>query len=92
MMDHLNVSSKAQNSSKRWNCKVVLRCCFIPPGSGPDGRITKKDVESFVPPKAAPVREVFYFDFLKIQTQPLSLYIHHFCMTSILKLCFLKSK
>lgn len=41
--------------------KVVLRCCFIPPGSGPDGRITKKDVESFVPPKAAPVREVFYF-------------------------------
>uniref|UniRef100_A0A8C6YTW0 Acetyltransferase component of pyruvate dehydrogenase complex n=1 Tax=Nothoprocta perdicaria TaxID=30464 RepID=A0A8C6YTW0_NOTPE len=24
-------------------------------GTGPDGRITKKDVESFVPPKAAPV-------------------------------------
>lgn len=24
-------------------------------GTGPDGRITKKDVESFVPPKVAPV-------------------------------------
>lgn len=24
-------------------------------GTGPDGRITKKDVESFVPSKAAPV-------------------------------------
>lgn len=24
-------------------------------GSGPDGRITKKDIESFVPPKAVPV-------------------------------------
>lgn len=28
---------------------------FSPPGSGPDGRITKKDIDSFVPPKAAPV-------------------------------------
>uniref|UniRef100_A0A669C4F2 Acetyltransferase component of pyruvate dehydrogenase complex n=1 Tax=Oreochromis niloticus TaxID=8128 RepID=A0A669C4F2_ORENI len=26
-------------------------------GSGPDGRITRKDIENFVPPKAAPVRE-----------------------------------
>uniref|UniRef100_A0A671VBQ2 Acetyltransferase component of pyruvate dehydrogenase complex n=1 Tax=Sparus aurata TaxID=8175 RepID=A0A671VBQ2_SPAAU len=26
-------------------------------GSGPDGRITRKDIDSFVPPKAAPVSE-----------------------------------
>lgn len=26
-------------------------------GSGPDGRVTRKDIESFVPPKAAPVSE-----------------------------------
>uniref|UniRef100_A0A3Q0R492 Acetyltransferase component of pyruvate dehydrogenase complex n=1 Tax=Amphilophus citrinellus TaxID=61819 RepID=A0A3Q0R492_AMPCI len=26
-------------------------------GSGPDGRITKKDIENFVPPKAAPVSD-----------------------------------
>lgn len=31
---------------------------FFPPGSGPDGRITKKDIDGFVPPKAAPVSEV----------------------------------
>lgn len=27
-------------------------------GSGPDGRITRKDIENFVPPKAAPVSKV----------------------------------
>lgn len=28
---------------------------MTPLGTGPDGRITKKDVETFVPPKVAPV-------------------------------------
>lgn len=34
---------------------------FFPPGSGPDGRITKKDIDDFVPPKAAPVSDVEAF-------------------------------
>ncbi|KAI5096600.1 dihydrolipoyllysine-residue acetyltransferase component of pyruvate dehydrogenase complex, mitochondrial, partial [Silurus meridionalis] len=33
-------------------------------GSGPDGRVTKKDIETFVPAKATPVSEIFFF-FLK---------------------------
>lgn len=34
---------------------------FFSPGSGPDGRITKKDIDGFVPPKAAPVSAVEVF-------------------------------
>uniref|UniRef100_A0A8C9YBC9 Acetyltransferase component of pyruvate dehydrogenase complex n=1 Tax=Sander lucioperca TaxID=283035 RepID=A0A8C9YBC9_SANLU len=30
-------------------------------GSGPDGRITRKDIDSFVPPKAAPVSDAHTF-------------------------------
>lgn len=32
-------------------------------GSGPDGRVTKKDIENFVPAKAAPVSEMFWVFF-----------------------------
>lgn len=38
------------------NVIMVLLFCFHS-GSGPDGRITRKDIESFVPPKVAPVSE-----------------------------------
>ena len=30
-----------------------------PPGTGPDGRIIKKDIDSFVPTKAAPVSSIW---------------------------------
>lgn len=35
--------------------ELLLRFSLTLLGTGPDGRITKKDVESFVPPKAVPV-------------------------------------
>lgn len=35
--------------------EILLRFSLTILGTGPDGRITKKDVESFVPPKVAPV-------------------------------------
>lgn len=35
--------------------KILSRFPLSLSGTGPDGRITKKDVESFVPSKAAPV-------------------------------------
>lgn len=35
--------------------EIFLRFSLTLLGTGPDGRITKKDVESFVPPKVAPV-------------------------------------
>ena len=34
-----------------------------PPGTGPDGRIIKKDIDSFVPTKAAPVSSIWIFKF-----------------------------
>lgn len=34
---------------------------FFCPGSGPDGRVTRKDIESFTPPKAAPVGEADFY-------------------------------
>uniref|UniRef100_A0A8P4K3A6 Acetyltransferase component of pyruvate dehydrogenase complex n=1 Tax=Dicentrarchus labrax TaxID=13489 RepID=A0A8P4K3A6_DICLA len=37
-------------------------------GSGPDGRITRKDIDSFVPPKAAPVSEAHTFLFNPVQS------------------------
>uniref|UniRef100_A0A669CPX4 Acetyltransferase component of pyruvate dehydrogenase complex n=1 Tax=Oreochromis niloticus TaxID=8128 RepID=A0A669CPX4_ORENI len=43
-------------------------------GSGPDGRITRKDIENFVPPKAAPVREThtcIYLSLLQVIAQRL---------------------
>lgn len=33
------------------------------PGTGPDGRIIKKDIDSFVPTKAAPVSYIWLFFF-----------------------------
>lgn len=35
--------------------EILLHFSLTLLGTGPDGRITKKDVESFVPPKVAPV-------------------------------------
>ena len=33
------------------------------PGTGPEGRIIKKDIDSFVPTKAAPVSYIWLFFF-----------------------------
>lgn len=42
---------------KQISRQLSLELCA---GSGPDGRITKKDIETFVPAKAAPVSEIVW--------------------------------
>lgn len=42
-------------------CFYCLNRAVSCSGSGPDGRITRKDIDSFVPPKAAPVSEAHTF-------------------------------
>lgn len=36
---------------------------LFPPGTGPDGRIIKRDIDSFVPTKAAPVSSIWLLKF-----------------------------
>lgn len=40
------------------------------PGTGPEGRIIKKDIDSFVPSKAAPVSFIWLFFVLFLQFVP----------------------